>query len=141
MPTFPLSSTNSALNCWKRIDKLVNQQKLSSCFMHSTCCWYWEILYTSMWKTSAIANVPFSYLEIPYLLVYSSGVSLSIWLAIFGYQLTKAEIRKNEAINQEIVADSLKYSNPMPKMWKCIVINILSQVIGLARTIYFVSDP
>lgn len=29
----------------------------------------------------------------------------------------------------------------MPSMWKCIIINILAQVIGLARTIYYVSDP
>lgn len=43
-------------------------------------------------------------------------------------------------INQVVVADSEKYSNPLPTMWKCIAINILSQVVGLGRTVYFVVD-
>lgn len=43
-------------------------------------------------------------------------------------------------INQAVVADSEKYSNPLPTMWKCIAINILSQVVGLGRTVYFVVD-
>ncbi len=29
----------------------------------------------------------------------------------------------------------------MPTMWKCIIINILSQIIGLGRTIYYIADP
>jgi hypothetical protein len=53
----------------------------------------------------------------------------------------QTERERNEIIRQEVVSDSANYSNPMPKMWKCIVINILSQVIGLARTIYYVADP
>ena len=69
-----------------------------------------------------------------------SGVTLSIWLVIFGYQHSKVEVEKNEMINQAVVADSEKYSNPLPTMWTCIAINILSQVVGLGRTVYFVVD-
>ena len=43
-------------------------------------------------------------------------------------------------INQVVVADSEKYSNPLPTMWKCIAINILSQVVWIGRTVYFVAD-
>lgn len=68
------------------------------------------------------------------------GVTLSIWLIIFGYQHSKAEVEKNEIINQMVMPDSEKYSNPLPSMWKCIAINILSQVVGISRTIYFVVD-
>jgi hypothetical protein len=68
-------------------------------------------------------------------------VTLSIWLVVFGYHHTKSEILKNELIHQEMMADSGRFSNPMAKMWKCIAVNILAQTIGLARTIYYVSDP
>lgn len=81
------------------------------------------------------------YEEIPYLVVNLVGVTLSIWLAIFGYQHMKTEENRNGRINQDIMPDSQQYRNPMPTMWKCIVINILSQVVGLARTIYFIADP
>lgn len=81
-----------------------------------------------------------SYTEIPYLVLNLSGVTLSIWLIIFGYQHSKVEVEKNEIINQMVVADSEKYSNPLPTMWKCIAINILSQVVGLSRTVYFTVD-
>lgn len=86
-----------------------------------------------------------AYLEIPYLVINFSGVTLSIWLSIFGYKLTKAE--KENFTLTENKSDlrpprvEASYANPMPSMWKCIIINILAQVIGLARTIYYVSDP
>lgn len=69
------------------------------------------------------------------------GVSLSIWLVIFGHKHNNSERGQIAGVISVVVTAPEPLYNPLPKMWKCIAINIASTTVALIRTIYFMAAP